>query len=106
MTAQEAYIWAKRFFLLFAIVAISGAALFFVGRSIQWMDTVLLVALCIALVGGAISIAMLYAALGVDERLDEKQVQQLRRKLLLFGPLGALEILLSRPDHRSSERRR
>jgi hypothetical protein len=105
MTAQEAYSWAKRFLLLFAIAAISGAALFFLGRSIQWIDTVLLIALCIALVGGAICITMLYTAVGADERLDEKQVRHLRRKLLLFGPLGALEILMAKPDRSSSNRR-
>lgn len=106
MTSNEAYGWAKRFLLVFAIAAISGAGLFFVGRSIRWMDTVLLIALGVALVGGATCIAILYAALGADERLDEKQVRQMRFKLLLFGPLGALEILMSRPDHRRSERHR
>lgn len=106
MTAQEAYSWAKRFLMLSAIDAISGAGLFFVGRGIQWMDTVLLFMLCIALVGGALCMTMLYAALGFDERLDEEQVRRGRLKLLLFGPLGALEILMSRPDHGNSDDRR
>lgn len=106
MTANEAYSRAKQFLLLFAIAAISGAVVFFFGRSMRWMDTVLLIALGVALVGGAIGIAILYAAVGFDERLNEKQVRQMRLKLLLFGPLGALEILMSSWDRTAAERRR
>ena len=59
------------------------------------MDSVVLIAMCIGLLSGTLCIIMLYKTVGSDERLDREEARQMRFKLLLFGPLGAFDILVS-----------
>ena len=92
MTVHSAYLWARRSFGLFALMAIMRFALFFVNED----RTAVLLTLLAGLAAALASVGLLLFAVSRDGDLDPLEARRMRLKLLMFGPLGALEILLSR----------
>lgn len=93
MNAIAAYEWAWRLLLLSLLCALIGAAIFLS----RWgANPLILLSLFIGLLAMGGSVMSVLVAISEDPSLTPDQVKKMRGKVLFFGPLGALEILLSR----------
>lgn len=93
MAEDKSYLVAWRLLLLAILCALIGAGLFFYPRA---TNALALTALCIGLLSLAACLVRLFRAISEDPSLTPEQARSLRAKLLLLGPLGALDILVSR----------
>lgn len=93
MTSRRSYRSAWQLLVAAFGCALVGAVAFF---SLWKASFLVLLALAAGLIALAASVVLLLKAINEDPSLTAEETRSLQTKLLLFGPLGALDILLSR----------
>jgi len=93
---------ARRAFGVFVASALSGALIFFVAENSATRNWILLVIFCVGLASMFTTLILTSRAIGRDSQVSDEEAARLRMKLLLFGPLGVLDILLSKRGLRSN----